>query len=363
MSGAIMPDPLAMPAIVTGGAVDVHGRGGALRKGVGGHDRPGRRRSSSRWRGRRRARRARRRSSSCGSGSPITPVDEVKTRSASTPNRAATAAQSASTEARPWRPVKALELPELTRIAAAPPPDPTDLLLAVEDGRRACRGAGEDPGDARSGVEQREHHVGPAGIADAGGGSGEAHAGDRRQMREARPAQGATSLRHPPGGQSRCPGVAAGPTDQRRPRSGRSMSAASGRLGDCCVDDILAQRRGELVAHRLERGRLLSARLVEPDDVPAELRLHRLGDLSRTRARRPLPRTRAPSCPGRTSQARRRSGRWPGRPLPGEIGEVGCRPPARRRSRRPPPRSPRGCERRCIRAGDRPRRSERRRPR
>ena len=42
MSGAIMPAPLAMPQMVTGVVAEPHHGGGALRKGVGGHDRLGR---------------------------------------------------------------------------------------------------------------------------------------------------------------------------------------------------------------------------------------------------------------------------------------------------------------------------------
>ncbi len=56
---------------------------------------------------------------SCGSRSPMTPVDEVKTRSADKPVSAATASQIAATEFSPARPVKAFELPELM-IKAAP---------------------------------------------------------------------------------------------------------------------------------------------------------------------------------------------------------------------------------------------------
>ena len=43
MSGAIMPDPFAMPAMVTVLARDLHLLEGALREGVGRHDRAGRR--------------------------------------------------------------------------------------------------------------------------------------------------------------------------------------------------------------------------------------------------------------------------------------------------------------------------------
>jgi len=57
---------------------------------------------------------------SWGKGSPITPVDAVKTRFASIPNNADTPSQSAVTDPSPRLPVKAFELPEFTMIAAAP---------------------------------------------------------------------------------------------------------------------------------------------------------------------------------------------------------------------------------------------------
>ena len=55
---------------------------------------------------------------SCGSGSPITPVEEENTRRAGTPSARATAPVTASTERCPAAPVKALALPEFTTIAA-----------------------------------------------------------------------------------------------------------------------------------------------------------------------------------------------------------------------------------------------------
>src|SRR6056297_2190893 len=57
---------------------------------------------------------------SCGSGSPITPVEEEKTRTAGRPSVLATAPVTALTDSAPRRPVKALALPEFTRIAAPP---------------------------------------------------------------------------------------------------------------------------------------------------------------------------------------------------------------------------------------------------
>ena len=58
---------------------------------------------------------------SCGRGSPMTPVEEENTREAGRPSSVATAEVIAATEASPTLPVKALELPELTMIAAPAP--------------------------------------------------------------------------------------------------------------------------------------------------------------------------------------------------------------------------------------------------
>ena len=81
---------------------------------------------------------------------------------------------------RPFLPVKALALPELTTSARALPP--ASCRAAPVDRRRRAFRAGEDAGDRRARVEQREQHVGAALVADAGLGGREAHAGDRRQL-------------------------------------------------------------------------------------------------------------------------------------------------------------------------------------
>ncbi len=71
---------------------------------------------------------------SCGSGSPITPVEAVKTRASGTPAARATASVMARTAATPPRPVKALELPELTRIAAPASEAPPSLASQSSTG-------------------------------------------------------------------------------------------------------------------------------------------------------------------------------------------------------------------------------------
>ena len=57
---------------------------------------------------------------SWGRGSPITPVEAIQTPDFGAPVALATAAASASTASTPFLPVKALELPEFTRIACGP---------------------------------------------------------------------------------------------------------------------------------------------------------------------------------------------------------------------------------------------------
>ena len=82
--------------------------------------------------------------------------------------------------ARPVLPVKALALPELTTSARAVPA--LELRAAPVDRRRRAFRVGEHAGDRRAGIEQRQQHVGAAGVADAGGGGREPHAGDRRHV-------------------------------------------------------------------------------------------------------------------------------------------------------------------------------------
>ena len=59
---------------------------------------------------------------SAGGGSPITPVDEMNTSLGSQPNSRAVAAAVVSTTSLPARPVKVLELPELTTMPRTLPP-------------------------------------------------------------------------------------------------------------------------------------------------------------------------------------------------------------------------------------------------
>ena len=100
MSGAIMPEPLAMPAIFTGlpsmetVSVDPLGKVSVVMMARAAPSMPAG--SSAAFSSPSLATMR-----SCGSGSPITPVEEVKTRAASMPVACATAAQISATERSP----------------------------------------------------------------------------------------------------------------------------------------------------------------------------------------------------------------------------------------------------------------------
>ena len=69
----------------------------------------------------------------------MTPVEEVKTRVAGMFSAAATASVMAATEASPTLPVKALELPEFTRMAAPAPSGTFSASLAWQSRTQAER--------------------------------------------------------------------------------------------------------------------------------------------------------------------------------------------------------------------------------
>ena len=122
MSGAIMPEPLAMPAIRTVrppifavaeaplGKVSVVMMAPAARSQL--PDASARASPGSFWTI----------VLSAGRGSPITPVEETNTSRSAHPSAAAAAAIVCSTAVLPTRPVKALALPEFTTMARARPP-------------------------------------------------------------------------------------------------------------------------------------------------------------------------------------------------------------------------------------------------
>ena len=121
MSGAIMPDPLAMPAMVTlvpliwASLTAPLGKVSVVMMALA---------ASSHLPGARSPARASRLSvmDLKLSGSPITPVDAANTRDGRQARRSATASTTCSTASSPSRPVKALALPELTTNPLAMPP-------------------------------------------------------------------------------------------------------------------------------------------------------------------------------------------------------------------------------------------------
>ena len=69
----------------------------------------------------------------------MTPVEEEKTREAGRPSSVATAAVMAATDASPTLPVKALELPELTMMAAPAPAGTVAASLSWQSRTQAAR--------------------------------------------------------------------------------------------------------------------------------------------------------------------------------------------------------------------------------
>ena len=136
MSGAIMPEPLANPAIFTSppgsatvaqaplGKVSVVMMARAASEPLPASSAATRSPTLAMMR-------------SWGRRSPITPVELVKTRVAGRPVAAATASQIAATEPSPALPVKALELPEFTMIAA--PSSLSEPILAWQSSTLAER--------------------------------------------------------------------------------------------------------------------------------------------------------------------------------------------------------------------------------
>ena len=317
MSGAIMPEPLAKPVIVTGtpssstrataplGKVSVVMIARAARSAASAarpsrERRPAPRRCARPAAARRSPRSRRRRHGPPGCRAPR-----------------AVAATVASTAARPAPPVKALALPELTRIAKPPSPPPAlqrrELLLAPEHRRRARRRAGEDPGDRRARRDLGQHHVEPALVAHPGLGGGEAHAGDRpaapgsrrRRERRDRRACAATVASAASVGQQ----VALADRRRRQCRSRAARSwprRAARRAWPAAPPGAAGSRsRGRTCVER--RRRCVSRFSFELDQVPAELGLDRPGDVADLHRRSPPPRTPAPSGRARTSRGRRRS--------------------------------------------------------
>ena len=186
MSGAIMPAPLAMPAIVTstppisalavatfGIGVGRHDRLGGLKDAVGLAPGDELIEDAVEFRG------VERLADDAGRGQKI-----------SARTRAVALAASAAVNfaaSRPVLPVKALALPELTTSARALPP--CSLRPAPIDRRRGAFRLGEDARDLRALVEEGQHDVGAVLVADAGRAGRETHALDGRQIGKAHSAR------------------------------------------------------------------------------------------------------------------------------------------------------------------------------
>ena len=166
MSGAIMPAPLAMPLMVTVALPMRARRGRHLGKGVGGHDRLGRGEEIARPCARRRGRPSRGANLDASSGSPITPVEARKISAGLQPCRLGGDFGGELGGGAPALAGEGIGVAGIdhqrARFAGL------EMRAAPFDRRRRAFRAGEHAGHGGAGVEQRQQHVGAAGIADAG---------------------------------------------------------------------------------------------------------------------------------------------------------------------------------------------------
>ena len=180
MSGAIMPAPLAMPLMVTVALPMRASRGRHFRKRVGGHDRLRRGEEIAGARARGEAVHHRR-EFGASSGSPITPVEARKISDGLQPAALAAISAVSLVAAPPAFAGEGIGVAGIdhqrARFAGF------EMRAAPFDRRRRAFRFGEYAGHRGAGIEQRQQHVGAAGIADAGFGGGQPHAGDRRQFR------------------------------------------------------------------------------------------------------------------------------------------------------------------------------------
>ena len=189
MSGAIMPEPLAKPLMrtvapsIVAVAVAPFGKVSVVMIA--------RAAASQRLGGRAAAqpRAGRRRSSPARGGSPITPVEEMNTSRGSQPISCAAVAAVASTTCQPARPVKTLELPELTTIARTLPPGRHSRHQIT--GWPGIVDLREHAGDRAARRQLRQHQIVAPAVSHPGGVGGEPHAGNRLQRRESARARGA----------------------------------------------------------------------------------------------------------------------------------------------------------------------------
>ena len=180
MSGAIMPEPLAMPLIVTGTpsmlalAVAPFGKVSVVMMVRAAAC------QSSAPRPIQQRRQDRRRSCSAGSGSPITPVEAMNTSSVGQPSRPAAATAVRSTASIAGAAGKRVGVAGVDDQPAGPPAG--EGLAAPGDRRGTGLRLGEHAGDGGAGGQLGEQHVVAALIADARRAAGEAHAAHRRHF-------------------------------------------------------------------------------------------------------------------------------------------------------------------------------------
>ena len=290
MSGAIMPAPLAMPFSTTSpppirtrrvaafGNVSV-----VMMARAASRNRPGAASAASRPR--------------CvakgagSSGSPMTPVEARNTSSTRQPTAAAAASALARTASRPFMPVKALALPELTTSARARPP--ARRSRSHSTGADAQREVVNTPATTAAGSKRIRSRSVRLRVADAGLRRRQPDTRERRHVRIGGRRQRRDFAPHRRQFCGCGCSVVAGGCAAGSPAAGASAGAgaASCRLADDLHRVFVAQRRHdalELLAQQvvaqlaldlLDLRRLAHALLFELDDVPAELGLHRrLGD-------------------------------------------------------------------------------------
>jgi hypothetical protein len=151
-------------------AADIHLLERALRKGVGRHDRARRRLEIVGMKARHQIMQ-RVGDLVASSGSPITPVEEVKTCSGGTPTACAVASAITSTSRDATRAGEGVGVARIDEDRETVPRlvgQVRQLVLAIEHRRRTRGGAREHPGQRAPRCDIDEHQIGAPGIADAG---------------------------------------------------------------------------------------------------------------------------------------------------------------------------------------------------
>src|SRR6056297_59175 len=304
MSGAIMPDPLAMPAMVTVsppistirlaplGKVSVVMMARAAASMPVSSSVPTRLSMTVSMR-------------SCGRRSPMTPVDDVKTRLSGTPAAAEAAWQRAATLSSPARPVKALALPELTRNAApsgAAPPRRPGPSFASQSSTGAARVFERVNTPATAVAKRTPFTTGRFG--NAAGAIGETGRDFAILLRNQR-----WIVQH-----RRIQRIARVTVDLAR----------FGEVRDNGVDRGTLDFLGELCADRIEGRRFGNAGLVQLDHMPAELRLDRFGNRARLERNGGLLEGGNHGAGAKPAEVAAVGAGWPGRAFLSKGREVGA---------------------------------------